>query len=284
MSTFATFNNGIPSGQVLVESTGVLRKLQTPPEIMRKLPISGENQQFLYSIYNAFENTKSLTQKDILKKCVLSLLGQNNFSNKDTLIVQCIDLINILNNHLSLFVQNDHIKFNKMNGNKYSINEEHQDFKNFKINNLKFLTVAAHSIEYITKLNAMIDDIAFGFSISSSDNNEEILASNDPNSMQEESITSTETYYIYQSLTNMLDWYLISNDLSTCDCKSFQYCQQIIKSCKHINDLKENSTNLMSYIMVVKEGNFFTECTCGDFKLCKYCDHIDYLNNKYKSK
>lgn len=259
MSTFTAFNNGTASGQVLMESA--------------------ENQQFLYSIYNAFENTKSLTQKDILKKCTVSLIGQNNFANKDTLIVQCIDLINILNNHLSLFVQNDHIKFNS---NKYSINEEHQDFKNFKINNLKFLTVTAHSIEYITKLNSMIDDIAFGFSISSSEHNEEIVASNDPNSMQEESITSTETYYIYQSLTNMLDWYLISNDLTTCDCKSFQYCQQTIKSCKHINDLKENSTNLISYRMVVKEGNYFTECTCGDFKSCEYCEHLNYLNNKYK--
>jgi hypothetical protein len=127
----------------------------------------------------------------------------------------------------------------------------------------------------------MIDDIAFGFSISSSDNNEEIV-SGDPNSMQEESITSTETYYIYQSLSNMIDWYLISHDLTTCDCKSFQYCQQIIKSCKHLNDLKANSTNLTSYRMVVKEGKYFTECTCRDFKSCEYCDHLDYLNNKYK--
>ena len=163
MSNFTAFNNGTASGQVLMESA--------------------ENQQFLYSIYNAFENTKSLTQKDILKKCAVSLIGQNNFANKDTLIVQCIDLINILNNHLSLFVQNGHIKFNS---NKYSINEEHQDFKNFKINNLKFLTITAHSIEYITKLNLMIDDIAFGFSISSSDNNEEISETNDNNNMEEE--------------------------------------------------------------------------------------------------
>jgi len=258
-------------------STFTLREnSSTPGQVQEE---SAENQQFLYSIYNAFENSKSLTQKDILKKCVVSLLGNNNFSNKDTLIVQCIDLINILNNHLGIFVNDGHIKFNS---NKYFINEEHQDFINFKINNLKFLNVTAHSIEYITKLNAMIDDIAFGFSISSSDNNEEIKSSNDPNSMQEESITSTETYYIYQSLSNMIDWYLISHDLTTCDCKSFQYCQQIIKSCKHLNDLKANSTNLTSYRMVVKEGKYFTECTCRDFKSCEYCDHLDYLNNKYK--
>lgn len=258
MSTFTLRENSSTPGQINVESS--------------------ENQQFLYSIYNAFENSKSLTQKDILKKCVVSLLGNNNFSNKDTLIVQCIDLINILNNHLGIFVNDGHIKFNS---NKYFINEEHQDFINFKINNLKFLNVTAHSIEYITKLNAMIDDIAFGFSISSSDNNEEISETNDNNNMEEENNNLVETYYIYRSLTTKIDWYLILLDLSTCTCKSFQYCMQDIKTCKHIADFKSSQNNLRSANIVTKEGKDYTNCTCNDFKEIGYCDHLDYLNNKY---
>ena len=230
-----------------------------------------DNKQILYSIYNAFENTKSLTQKDILKKCIISSLSTNNYLNKDKLIVQCIDLINILNNQLCIFVQDEHIKFNS---NKYSINEEHQDFQNFKINNLKFLTVTAHSIEYITKLNTMIDDITFGFSISSSDSNEEM------NSETNEEI-KIEKYYIYHSMTNHRDWYLIPLDLSTCTCKSFQYCMKDIKTCKHLEDLIQPNINLNVLQIVTKIGYDFTECTCNNFKLSaiKYCEHLDYFHH-----
>jgi len=227
-----------------------------------------ENLQILYSIYNAFENNKNLTQKDILKKCIISSLATNNYVNKDKLIVQCIDLINILNNNLNIFVNDGHIKFNS---NKYYINEDHEDFKNFKINNLKFLTVTDHSIEYITKVNEMIDDIAFGFSISSSDSNEE---------MEEENNNLDESYYIYRSLTTKIDWYLISMDLSSCTCKSFQYCLQDIKTCKHLADFKTPQTNLSSAKIVTKEGKQFTNCTCNDFKTTEYCDHLDYFNNQ----
>ena len=240
---------------------------------------SHETQQILYSIYNAFENTKSLTQKDILKKCIISSLGRNNYVNNDKLIIQCIDLINILNNNLSVFVNDGHIKFIN---NKYFVNEEHEDFQNFKINNLKFLTVTSHSIEYISKLNEMIEDITFGFSISSSDSNEEIADTNhDDNNMEEENNNLDETYYIYRSLTTKIDWYLISMDLSTCTCKSFEYCLQDIKTCKHIADFKSSKTNLSSSRIVTKEGKQFTNCTCNDFNEIGYCDHLDYLNNKY---
>jgi hypothetical protein len=241
------------------------------------MDINHENQQILYSIYNAFENTKSLTQKDILKKCIITSLCSNNYVSKDKLIVQCIDLINILNNNLTILVNSGHFKFNN---NKYAINEEHEDFKNFKINNLKILTVTAHSIEYISKVNEMIDDITFGFSISSSDTNEEMAETNDVNNMEENN-NLDESYYIYRSLTTKIDWYLISMDLSTCTCKSFQYCLQDIKTCKHLVDFKTPQINLSSAKIVTKEGKQFTNCTCNDFKEIGYCDHLDYLNNKY---
>lgn len=241
------------------------------------IAVNHENQQILYSIYNAFENTKSLTQKDILKKCIITSLCSNNYVSKDKLIVQCIDLINILNSNLSIFVNDGHFKFNN---NKYIINEKHEDFKNFKINNLKILTVTAHSIEYITKVNEMIDDIAFGFSISSSDSNEEMAEINNENNMEEENNNLPETYYIYRSLTTKIDWYLISMDLSSCTCKSFHYCMQDIKTCKHLEDFKTPQTNLRSANIVTREGKYFTNCACNDFKTTDYCDHLDYLNNQ----
>lgn len=228
------------------------------------------DKQILYSIYYAFENNKNLNQKDILKNCIISTLSVDNYLNNETLIVKCIDLINILNNNLRIFVQDGHFRLNK---NKYFINEEHEDFHTFKINNLKFLKITSHSIEYITKLNEMIDDIAMGFSISSLENNEEI------DSETNEEITK---YYVCHSLTNYIDLYLISIDFATCTCKSFQYCITDIKTCKHIKKLKAPNVNLnLIYHIVTKIGNNFNECTCDNFKSCGLCNHLKYLCDNF---
>jgi hypothetical protein len=246
---------------------------------------STEQQSYysLYTVYNAIEEinnirnqvNKGVNEKDILKISIITSyknVHENSQFANNYLIVECVESINQILANLQNYVNTGFLKHSNK---KYYIQEEHEQYKLYKLNFLKISKITDHSIQFVNSMNTMIDDLTNGFSISSSDNDLPDEETENTNTMEEEKVDQEESYYVIKS-SDQKSFYLISKDLKTCTCKGFEFSRYQIKTCRHLNEIQEIPEN--NRIFITTHNNIYTNCTCNYYAENEYCQHTSYLN------
>lgn len=245
-----------------------------------------QNYYSLYTVYNAIEEinnirnqvNKGVNEKDILKISIITSyknIHENSQFANNSLIVECVDSINQILSNLQMYVT---IGFLKFSNKKYYIQEEHEQYKLYKLNFLKISKITDHSIQFVNSMNTMIDDLTNGFSISSSDNDltdEDNTCTNIDN-MEEEKVDGEESYYAIKS-SNQISFYLISKDLKTCTCKGFEFSRHKIKTCRHLNEIQEIVEN--KRVLICEQNSKYYNCSCKNYIDNEYCQHTSYFDS-----
>ena len=216
---------------------------------------------------------------------VISILNKNNGSPLNEIInemnpflkYKSEELLNsnvnydvklyLLINHMNEFIEKGYLLFNN---NKYYINNNSEEFKKFIENENRFndkLTTFNDNLikldNVVSKVVSELDHISIGENTSSED--------------LEEFSDEFNECYILRSLTNPYsDLYLINKTFTICSCRSYEFCKKEIKTCKHLNLIKEIEKNNRLYELPIYHVENKV-CSCNNYSINEECDHRIYL-------
>ena len=178
------------------------------------------------------------------------------------------------------FIEKGYLLFNN---NKYYINNNSEEFKKYIENENRFnqkLTIFNNNLilldNVVSKVVSELDHI----SINGSNNSSEFdhISINESNSSEnlEESSDEFNECYILKSLTYpSLDLYLINKTFTICSCRSYEFSKKEIKTCKHLNLIKDiNKNNRLSELPIYNIEN--KVCSCNNYSNNTECEHRIY--------
>lgn len=178
----------------------------------------------------------------------------------------------LLMNHMNEFIEKGYLLFNN---NKYYINNNSEEFKKFIENENRFtekLSIFNNNLRKLDNVMSGLDNIKIEQN-NSFDSSEDIKESEDI----EESEDEFNECYILKSLTNPKnDYYLINNHFTICSCRSYEFCKKEIKTCKHLNLIKDIAkNNRLNELPIYNIQN--KVCSCNNHSNTIECEHRIYL-------
>ena len=237
----------------------------------------------LYLLYSVLDNDKKngLKFKDIIKYYMPFLLYSSDVleDNKylgNNYLVESISMITLLNK----YVDKNILYFNN---NRYSINIKHPDYITYNNYISKMNTCISKTIKTLsmsTKIEDSDEEDSGEEDSDEEDSDEEDSDEEDSqediikeiSSVIEETPLDKEEYYICESFQYDI-YYLVSKTFTTCTCKSFEFCKEVVKKCKHIDYCKGNIDKLTIYNLKSHM------CSCNHYLSNNDCEHVKIFKN-----
>ena len=241
----------------------------------------------LYSLFNInYELTKSKKMSHVeiteFYKPFLLFFKNNNEHEKDFINKYIFDIINIISN-IDKYVNENILLFKN---NKYYVNYESNEYFLYKKYINKFRKKYNFMINKITCINSHNSSIDSNEEYLENDSDEEYLENDsdeenledgsDEEKLKNNSSKSkinnvnSQKYYVCESLT-CNNYYLVSKEFTNCTCKSYEYCKEFIKKCKHLDYCVKYNKSLIIINLNKKQ------CSFCEYLLKKSCKHLEYF-------
>jgi hypothetical protein len=189
-------------------------------------------------IYSTLENIRyfrsydegyyNVTKNDILEYVEpFSYLSDNSLTFKNNVLYE-----------VDLFIQNGILNKNDQ---IISINKTHVKYIEYKKINALNKKNILKNLEIIVKNEKIFLE---GFE------NDDASEEDDENTEEEDSkkIISSKTYFEVESETLEDVKYIINKNMTSCSCKSFEFCKLIPKTCKHIVMMKNKDYDIIEEV------------------------------------
>ena len=261
----------------------------------------------LYSLFNInYELTKSKKMSHVeittFYKPFLLFFKNNNKDEKDSINKYIFDIINIISN-IDKYVNENILLFKN---NKYYVNFEHNEYFLYKKYINKFSKKYNFMINKITCINDFdeenleddfdeenLEDDSDEENLEDDFDEENLEDDSDEENLEDDSDegnlednsdeenlennskskinnVNSQKYYVCESFT-CNNYYLVSKEFTNCTCKSYEYCKESIKKCKHLDYCVKYNKSLIIINLNKKQ------CSCCEYLLKKYCKHLEYF-------